>query len=229
MTQGANAPAQSIAPSVSAEVPVPKAQPPKPAKGLSGSGYTRIPNGKLVKNKRPAQKPMPMRQAKNWRLKATTALVSFLKEAGVSKDDPKPLTNQRYQQLVADLAYAKAFYAYVRETNEPVEVQDWRSSNPLETLVQGDPMDQDSTDATSEVSQEDSSSMPKAPKPPTGGASLRGGRGNKTPSGTRPVTRAVSSVGWEPSTGSQDETSSSADKPTASNPKWVGGKSTESW
>lgn len=105
----------------------------KPPKGQSGSGYTRIPNGKLVRNKRPATKSLPVRQAKNWRSRATTDLVAFLKERGIGSDDPKPVGDANYRALVLDLEYSKAYFAYVKGEDEPVEVQDWKSSHPPPT------------------------------------------------------------------------------------------------
>jgi len=128
--------AGGVPPAPQIEVPVKqasadkKADPEKPPKGQSGSGYTRIPNGKLVKNKRPTVKPLPLRQAKNWRTKSTTALVAFCKERGIGPDDPKPTGDTRYQQLVADLEKSKAFLAYVRSSDDPKEVSAWLAERP---------------------------------------------------------------------------------------------------
>lgn len=142
--QAATAAPRLYVPEVDATVPVdvrPKAvkataqnEPQKPPKGVSGSGYTRIPNGKLVRNKRPVARSLPERQAKNWRSTATANLVNALKERGIGPSDPKPVDNVGYQRLVVDLAYAKAYYAYVRESDNPVEVQDWRVENPPPTF-----------------------------------------------------------------------------------------------
>jgi len=104
--------------------------PQKPPKGQSGSGYTRIPNGKLVRNKRPTAKPLPYRQAKNWRSNATANLVSGLKSAGVGPEDPKPTHNSAYREAVIDLNWSKAYYAYVRSSDDPLEVGPWRAQNP---------------------------------------------------------------------------------------------------
>jgi len=103
---------------------------PKPPKGVSGSGFTRIPNGKLVRNKRPAVKPLPLRQAKNWRAKATTNLVAFLKERGIGSDDAKPTEDTQYRGLVSDLENSKAYLAYVKSTNEPVQVHEFKGLLP---------------------------------------------------------------------------------------------------
>jgi len=129
---GGGVPILSVEPSQPAQAPT-RGAPAKPPKGQSGSGYTRIPNGKLVRNKRPATKSLPARQAKNWRSRATTDLVAFLKERGIGSDDPKPVGDANYRALVLDLEYSKAYFAYVKGEDEPVEVQDWKSSHPPPT------------------------------------------------------------------------------------------------
>jgi len=126
---GGGVPLASVA-ALPQPAPSAKAETPKPPKGQSGSGYTRIPNGKLVRNKRPAAKPLPLRQAKNWRSRATTSLVDFLKRNSVGPDDPKPMHDVHYRELIRDLEYSKAYLAYVRKTDEPVEVHDWKSNHP---------------------------------------------------------------------------------------------------
>jgi len=116
--------------------PEPKA--PAPRIGESGSGYTRISNGRLVRNKRPKARPLQERQAKNWRSRATQDLVSFLKERNLGKDDPKPVNDPVYTKLVAALESAKAYMAYVGSTDQPMSVEDWRRSNlalPVATPV----------------------------------------------------------------------------------------------
>jgi hypothetical protein len=107
-----------------------KSAPPKPPKGVSGSGYTRIPNGKLVRNRRPAVKPLPLRQAKNWRARATTELVAFLKEREIGVDDPKPTEDTQYLELVSELENSKAYLAYVKLTDEPFQVHEFRGLLP---------------------------------------------------------------------------------------------------
>lgn len=104
----------------------PAKQDAKPKLGESGSGYTRISNGRLVRNKRPMSRPLVERQARNWRSKATKDLVSFLKSRNIGPNDPKPSNDGEYKELVQELASAKAFSAYVKSTQEPLEVQDWR-------------------------------------------------------------------------------------------------------
>jgi len=121
-----------VAPSQPAPAPK-KGATDKPPKGVSGSGFTRIPNGKLVRNKRPTAKPLPLRQAKNWRAKATTGLVAFLKERGIGVDDTKPTEDSRYQSLVTDLENSKAYMAYVKSTEAPVQVHEWRELLPRST------------------------------------------------------------------------------------------------
>jgi len=100
-----------------------------PKMGQSGSGYTLLPNGKMVRNKRPSHKPLNLRQAANWRSKATTSLVTFLKQEGVSPGDPKPVTNPVYRTLVLDLANAKEYYSFVKNGGT-LEVQDWKNQSP---------------------------------------------------------------------------------------------------
>lgn len=98
-----------------------------PKMGESGSGYTRLANGKFIKNKRPKARPIQDRQSKNWRARSTTALVQFLKERGIGKDDPKPEDDPRYIELVDDLDNAKLYQEYLRNEDEPLEVQEWRA------------------------------------------------------------------------------------------------------
>lgn len=100
--------------------------------GESGSGYTRLPNGKLVRNKRPAHKPLQQRQASNWRGTATSNLVAYLKQVGLSKDDPKPVTDPAYATLVADLENSKEYFSYVKSGGTD-EVQTWRAQVPQYT------------------------------------------------------------------------------------------------
>jgi hypothetical protein len=110
----------------------PKSKVPKestaPKMGESGSGYTRLANGKFVKNRRPKARPIQDRQAKNWRARSTTALVQFLKERRIGKEDPKPTDDSVYQALVSDLEMSKLYMEYLKNEDEPLEVQEWRNS-----------------------------------------------------------------------------------------------------
>lgn len=99
-----------------------------PKMGETGSGYTRLANGKFVKNRRPKARPIQDRQAKNWRARSTTALVQFLKERGIGKDDPKPTDDAVYQALVSDLEISKLYMEYIKNDDEPLEVQEWRNT-----------------------------------------------------------------------------------------------------
>lgn len=101
----------------------------KPPMGESGSGYTRLANGKLVKNKRPKERKLQERQARNWRSNATTALVQWLKEAGISREDPKPEHDPVYLQLVEDLENAKSYMDYVNNDETPLDVTAWKREN----------------------------------------------------------------------------------------------------
>lgn len=101
---------------------------PKVPMGESGSGYTRLPNGKLVRNKRPQPKPLQLRQAKNWRSTATTNLVGWLKATGIGPDDPKPMAEPQYQNLVTNLAMAKDYMSYVKSNEQPIQVHEWRNA-----------------------------------------------------------------------------------------------------
>jgi hypothetical protein len=96
--------------------------------GEPGSGYTRLANGKFVKNRRPKARPIQDRQAKNWRARSTTALVQFLKERGIGKEDPKPTDDPVYQALVSDLEMSKLYMEYLKNEAEPLEVQEWRNT-----------------------------------------------------------------------------------------------------
>jgi hypothetical protein len=99
-----------------------------PALGAPGSGYTRISNGKLVKNKRPKQRSLPERQALNWRTRATEALISLRQANGLQKGDQCPAEiAEAHSRLIADLEMSKAYQAYVEETGDPKEVHVWRA------------------------------------------------------------------------------------------------------
>jgi len=142
----------------------------KPPKGVSGSGFTRIPNGKLVRNKRPTAKPLPLRQAKNWRAKATTSLVAFLKERGIGVNDAKPTGDSQYQRLVADLEYSKAYLAYVKSTDAPVQVHEWRELLPRSDPHMGSaPLERPSSSGPRGKSPQ--AALPAIPQP--GGSSER--------------------------------------------------------
>lgn len=134
--------------------------PPQPRMGESGSGYTLLPNGKTVRNKRPAHKPLVLRQAINWRSNATTELVSYLKEKGIRKSDPKPAADLVYLQLVESLAKAKAYYAYTKDggTNE---VHIWREAhkNDLMSLLP----EEESQSWADEMSETASQPAPEGP------------------------------------------------------------------
>jgi len=129
-------PPAPVAPAQWQQVQRPKAPkgPAAPKMGESGSGYTQLPNGKMVRNKRPAHKPLPVRQAINWRGNATTELVSFLKEKGIGKSDPKPVRDPLYQTLVYNLALAKAYHAYTKNGGTD-QVQVWREANKDATAL----------------------------------------------------------------------------------------------
>jgi hypothetical protein len=137
----------------------PKRGPPAPKMGESGSGYTLLPNGKLVRNKRPAHKPLPVRQAINWRSNATTNLVSFLKEKGIGKSDQKPINDPVYSQLVIDLAKAKAYYAYANGGTQEVHV--WREAHRNDTMSL--PLEEDTQSWADEMSEAASQQAPEGP------------------------------------------------------------------
>jgi hypothetical protein len=143
--------------------------PPQPRMGESGSGYTLLPNGKTVRNKRPAHKPLTVRQAINWRSNATTELVSFLKERGIGKSDPKPASDLVYLQLVESLAKAKAYYVYSR-LGGTQEVHVWREAHKNDIMSL--PLEEDSqswADEMSEVASQPASEEPANPEHPTSG------------------------------------------------------------
>jgi len=135
---------------------VPK-DPPQPKMGESGSGYTLLPNGKMVRNKRPAHKPLPVRQAINWRGNATTELVSFLKEKGIGKSDIKPVGDPVYDHLVEDLAKAKAYYAYTKNGGT-LQVHVWRDQHKDEIF--SSPPEEEAQSWADEVNE---STQPDAP------------------------------------------------------------------
>jgi len=151
--------------------PAPR-QPQKPPKGESGSGFTRIPNGKLVRNKRPVAKPLPVRQAKNWRQKATTNLVEGLKTLGIGPADPKPVNDEGYRDAVIDLTWSKAYYAYVRTSDNPLEVGPWRASNPVPTWDEIAAGDTDAESDGDEGPEEPPQSPTEAPRSPNRPARL---------------------------------------------------------
>lgn len=108
---------------------------PTPKLGESGSGYTRISNGRLIRNKRPAPRTLVQRQARNWRSNATKELVSFLKEKGIGPEDPKPVNDLAYTKLVNDLESSKAYQAYINNVDEPLEVQAWRREKAAKVSI----------------------------------------------------------------------------------------------
>jgi len=111
---------QSVVPMVPAQRAL------QPQMGESGSGYTRLPNGKMVRNKRPAHRPLVVRQAKNWRSTATTNLVKFLKERNIGHSNIKPVNEPVYQDLILQLAMAKDYQSYVKNGGTD-EVHVWRT------------------------------------------------------------------------------------------------------
>jgi hypothetical protein len=101
----------------------------EPKMGEQGSGYTRLPNGKTVKNRRPKTRSLPERQALNWRTKATEALIAFRKEHNLTKGEDCPAELQEVQDpLVLDLTRSKAYEAYVHGGGEQ-KVHEWRQAN----------------------------------------------------------------------------------------------------
>lgn len=110
-------------------------------KGESGSGYSRTKSGKLVRNKRSKERPLYERQARNWREKATQAVVAYLQSVGVPKGTIPP-PSEEWDILDRELANAKAYQAYIKKCksdgvpNDDIEdVRAWRES----TLVSGAP------------------------------------------------------------------------------------------
>jgi len=147
---------------------------PTPKMGESGSGYTRLANGKFVKNRRPKARPIQDRQSKNWRAKSTTALVQFLKLRGIGKNDPKPVDDATYQALVSDLEMSKLYSEYLKNEDEPLEVHEWRQSLVDDDVIasgnfpgherQGNlPTDPSSLDRTSHATPQNIGPAPMAP------------------------------------------------------------------
>lgn len=95
-------------------------------------GYTRLPNGKIIKMKRPKNRSLPERQAKNWYEKARDALIAFRRARNLNKGDPVAQNDQReHDKLVQDLERSKLYREYVESTSDPEEVVDWRKANPV--------------------------------------------------------------------------------------------------
>jgi len=94
----------------------------KPPPGESGSGYTRLPNGKLVRNQKPKARSLQETQAKNWQERAQSALRDYV--TGHFQRPPKevqekpPKGDGTYDGLVADLEWAKAYRLLVHQALE---------------------------------------------------------------------------------------------------------------
>jgi len=101
----------------------------KPRRGERGSGYTKIPGGRLVRNKRPSKdRVLQDTQSRNWIDKTQQALKSYVggtykKSAKVVKTKP-PSGDARYDNLVADLEWAKAYRRLVRQALKAAENRD---------------------------------------------------------------------------------------------------------
>jgi len=104
----------------------------KPPRGESGSGWTRTRKGKLVKNRRPRQRPLVERQSRNAIKSARQALIDHVKSMGVERDSPPgPNLDPVYYDRLASLDEAKAYRAYVRETDSPKKIWEWRQMEPF--------------------------------------------------------------------------------------------------
>jgi hypothetical protein len=108
--------------------------------GLPGSGYTLTKSGKLVKNKRPKQRSLFEREARNWRVRAQNELKTYT--VGVLKKPPSDLKSEplkegvdkKYDLLLMNLALAKAYQNSIRALirqglnpeTEGIPVSEWR-------------------------------------------------------------------------------------------------------
>jgi len=115
-----------------------------PVPGESGSGYTRLPNGKLVKNQKPKARPLQEAQAKNWQERAQNALRDYVATAFARP--PKevqanpPQGDARYDTLVADLEWAKAYRLLVHQTpsgTQPITVDEYRRTSQRPVVHDG--------------------------------------------------------------------------------------------
>jgi len=110
----------------------------KPPPGIPGSGYTRLPSGKIVKNQRPKARLLQETQANNWHERASKALRDYISEH--YRRPPKevqrspPVGDETYVELVAQLEWAKAYRAYLKDSlakqETPLGVDEWRRLAP---------------------------------------------------------------------------------------------------
>jgi len=98
-----------------------KPQPPKPPMGESGSGFTKLKSGKLVKNKRPKARAVQERQSRNYRVHARDEFVKYAKEAypGRKPTDDPPTEDEHWDKLLSNLEYAKVYRGYVKASRKP--------------------------------------------------------------------------------------------------------------
>jgi len=116
-------------------------------KGESGSGFTRLPSGRAVKNQRPKARSLEETQARNWLERAQFALRDYV--TGTLRAQPKAVSNnppkgdQRYDDLVANLRWAQEYGYYTRVSlrdrpnQPPMGIEEWRRSNLRPTVLNG--------------------------------------------------------------------------------------------
>jgi len=121
----------------------------KPLRGEKGSGWSRTKSGKLVKNKKRANRSIAERQARNWRQRSSEAVIAYLQEHNVPKGTNPP-DSLEWQRLCKNLSDSKTYQAYVKafnvENESPLNVTEWRLQQTNITVPpggQGNPVQQE--------------------------------------------------------------------------------------